>query len=65
MEFYNVKTKSKVDVPESAMVKKKMVRKTKNGTQTRYALIADYQGSKLYRFVNEATYKATNVKEVS
>ena len=65
MEFYNVRTKSKVDVPESAMVKKKMVRKTKNGTQTRYALIADYQGSKLYRFVNEATYKATNVKEVS
>jgi hypothetical protein len=65
MEFYNVKTKSKVNVPESAMTKKRMVRKTKTGTQTRYALIGDYQGSKLYKFVNEATFTSTNVKEVS
>jgi hypothetical protein len=65
MEFYNVRTKSKVDVPDSAMVKKRMIRKTKNGTQTRYALIADYEGSKLYKFVNEATFNSANVKEVS
>lgn len=65
MEFYNVKTRSKVDVPESAITKKKIVRKTKSGTQTRYALMADYKGSKLYKFINEATYKSLNVKEVS
>lgn len=64
MEFYNVKTKSKVDVPESNITKKKMVRKTKNGTtQTRYALIAKVDGMKLWKFVNQATYEKTNVKE--
>ncbi|MBX3112219.1 MAG: hypothetical protein KF857_09435 [Fimbriimonadaceae bacterium] len=64
MQFYNLKTRSHVDVPDSDVKKKKMVRKTKNGEQTRYALLADYQGSTLYRFVNEATYKATNAKEI-
>lgn len=66
MEFYNVKTKSKVDVPESAITKKKMVRKTKSGsTQTRYALIGKYKDQELWKFVSEAVYKATNAKEVS
>ncbi|GIV02796.1 MAG: hypothetical protein D6724_06915 [Armatimonadetes bacterium] len=64
MEFYNVKTKSKVNVPESNITKKKMVRKTKNGTtQTRYALIAQVDGMKLWKFVNQETYEKTNVKE--
>lgn len=64
MQFYNLKTRSHVDVPDSDVMKTKMVRKTKNGTQTRYALKATYQGSTLYKFVNEATYTAANVKEV-
>ncbi|MCU0316493.1 MAG: hypothetical protein MUC92_07870 [Fimbriimonadaceae bacterium] len=64
MEFYNLKTRTKVDVPDSDVRKTKMVRKTKNGEQTRYALKATYQGSTLYKFVNEATYNATNVAEV-
>lgn len=64
MQFYNLKTRSHVDVPESDVRKTKMERKTKSGTQIRYALTAEYQGSKLFKFVNEATYKATNVKEV-
>lgn len=64
MEFYNLKTRSKVDVPEGNVRKTKMVRKTKSGQQTRYALTAEFEGSKLYKFVNEATYNATNVKEV-
>ncbi len=63
MNFYNLKTRSHVDVPDSDVVKTKMVRKTKNGEQVRYALKASYQGSTLYKFVNEATYKATNCKE--
>jgi hypothetical protein len=53
-----------VDVPDSMVKKTKMVRKTKNGQQVRYALKADYQGASLFKFVNEATYKATNVPEV-
>ena len=64
MKFYNLKTRAHVDVPEANIKKQKMVRKTKTGNQTRYALIADYQGSKLYKFVSEADYKATNCKEI-
>jgi hypothetical protein len=64
MKFYNLKSRTHVDVPESNVRKTKMVRKTKNGEQVRYALTAEHEGTKLFKFVNEATYKSTNVKEV-
>lgn len=64
MKFYNLKTRSHVDVPDSNVRKTKMQRKTKSGTQTRYALTAEYEGTKLFKFVNEATFKSTDVKEV-
>ncbi len=64
MQFYNLKTRSHVDVPEDKVKKTKMVRKTKNGEQVRYALTAELDGSKLFKFVNEATYKSTKVDEV-
>jgi hypothetical protein len=64
MKFYNLKTRSHVDVPDSAVMKTKMVRKTKNGEQVRYALKAEHNGAQLFKFVSEATYKATNAKEV-
>jgi len=63
MQFYNLKTRSHVDVSDDMIRKQKMVRKTKNGQQVRYALTADYNGTKLFKFVNEATYKASNAKE--
>jgi hypothetical protein len=63
MQFYNLKTRSHVEVPEGDIRKKKMLRKTKSGEQVRYALTATYQGTPLYKFVNEATYKASNAKE--
>jgi len=63
MQFYNLKTRSHVDVPEGQVRKKKMTRKTKSGEQVRYALTADHQGSKLFKFVNEATYKSSNAQE--
>ncbi len=63
MQFYNLKTRSHVEVPESDVRKKKMLRKTKSGEQVRYALTATYQGSQLYKFVNEATYKASSAQE--
>ena len=62
MKFYNLKTRSHVDVPDAAIRKQKMVRKTKNGEQVRYALTADFQGTKLFKFVNEATYKSSGAR---
>jgi hypothetical protein len=63
MQFYNLKTRSHVDVPEANVRKKKMVRKTKSGEQTRYALMAEFNGTTLYKFINEATYKSSNAKD--
>ena len=64
MKFYNLKTRSHVDVPDTNIRKTKMVRKTKSGNQVRYALTADYQGSKLFKFINETTYRTTNCPEI-
>jgi hypothetical protein len=64
MQFYNLKTRSHVDVPDGDVRKMKMTRKTKSGEQVRYALTATYQGSKLFKFVNEAAYKASSAQEV-
>ena len=33
--------------------------------RARYALTAEFEGAKLFKFVNEATFKSTDVKEVS
>lgn len=63
MQFYNLKTRSHVEVPESDIRKQKMVRKTKSGEQVRYALTATYQGTKLFKFVNEAAYKSSNARD--
>jgi hypothetical protein len=63
MKFYNLKTRSHVEVPESSVTKLKMERKTKSGTQTRYAFSATHEGNKLFKFVNEADYKASSAKE--
>lgn len=63
MQFYNLKTRSHVDVPDSAVKKMKMERKTKSGVQVRYALTAEYEGSKLFKFVNEAAYNASNAPD--
>lgn len=65
MQFYNLKTRSHVDIPDADVRKKKMTRKTKTGEQTRYALTATYEGTPLYKFVNEATYNSSSAKEVS
>ncbi len=64
MQFYNLKTRSYVEVADADIKKKKMIRKTKSGEQVRYALTAEHEGTALYKFVNEATYKASNAKEV-
>ena len=63
VKFYNLKTRSHVDVADNDITKKKMVRKTKSGEQTRYALTASYEGTTLYKFVNEKVYNETSAKE--
>lgn len=65
MQFYNLKTRSHVDVADANVRKMKMTRKTKSGEQTRYALTAEHEGNKLFKFVSEATYKSTNVPEAN
>ena len=60
MEFYNVKTRQKVDVPESGLTKRTLVQKS--GKQT-YAVTAEDNGAKLVRFVSKQQYDALQVPE--
>ena len=58
MQFYNLKTRAHVDVPETDVKKKEMKRKTKNGELIRYAFVATYNGAPLFKFVKKADYDA-------
>ncbi|MDM7461969.1 MAG: hypothetical protein P3X24_010045 [bacterium] len=58
MQFYSVKERKSVEVPDDQVKTEKYERTTKSGkTQVRYALKAEYNGQKLTKFVDEATYK--------
>lgn len=63
MKFYNLKTRSHVDVPEDKVKKVKMTRKTKSGEQVRYAFTATHDGQKLFKFVSEKDYKASKAAD--
>jgi len=63
MKFYDLKTRQHVEVAEGNIMKKKMVRKTKTGEQTRYALVGKHDGRELFKFVSEAVYKSTNAPD--
>ncbi len=63
MQFYNLKTRSHVEVPDSDVHKMKMVRPTKNGEQTRYAFTAQHEGQKLFKFVSEKAYQDSTAQE--
>ena len=71
MEFFNLKTKQKVEIPESELKKRRSVRTTSGGKrQERYAVIAVVHdsGSKplqLFKFVNKETFDSLDVPEVS
>ena len=62
MEFYNVKTKQKVDIPESGLRKRTLVQK--NGRRT-YTVTAEESGTKLFRFVSKQQYDALQVPEIA
>jgi hypothetical protein len=69
LEFYNLKTKQKVEIPESQMKKRKSVRTTSKGTrQERYAVVADVDVDgkpiRMFKFVNKATFDSLHIPEV-
>ena len=61
MEFYNVKTRQKVDIPESGLRKRILVQK--NGKHT-YAVTGEEDGTKLFRFVSKQVYDDLQVPEI-
>ena len=61
MEFYNVKTRQKVNISESNLRKSTLVQKTGRHT---YAVTGEEDGTKLFRFVNKDQYDALQVPEI-
>lgn len=65
IEFYNVKTRSKVLIPESRIQKTKFERQGKNGqVQVRYAVKAEHEGTKLTKFVSKDAWDKITAPEV-
>ncbi|MXY22733.1 MAG: hypothetical protein F4Y49_15570 [Dehalococcoidia bacterium] len=60
MEFYNVKTRQKVDIPENDLRKRTIVQKSGKHT---YAVTGEENGTKLVRFVSKQQYDALQVPE--
>jgi hypothetical protein len=64
IQFYDVKSRQKVDIPESEVRKTKYELQAKNGgVNTRYALRATYQGTNLTKFVKQADWEALSAPE--
>ncbi|MDQ3239501.1 MAG: hypothetical protein M3P33_03180 [bacterium] len=63
MQFYNVKTRSKVEVPDTDIKKTKYVRTTSKGDQVRYAVRANVNGTNLTKFVGKDLYESLDVPE--
>lgn len=65
IEFYDVKKRAKVSVPVSSVKKTKYERPTKDGgTQVRYAVKAEVDGSRLTKFVGKDVWDKLDVAEV-
>ena len=68
VEFFNLKTKKKVEIPDSELKKRRSVRTTSGGKrQERYAAIAVlHEGGKplqLFKFINKETFDSLDVPE--
>lgn len=62
-EFYDVKSRQKVSLNEGDVAKVTYQSTTKSGkTQVRYAFRGSYEGRKLTKFVNQATWESAKVK---
>lgn len=58
MSFYNVKTRRRVDVPEALLQKQVVIRR--HGVPS-YAVTAECEGFRLYRFVTKQEFDALKV----
>jgi hypothetical protein len=70
VEFYSLKNRRMIDVPEQNIRKRRMLRMTSSGkTQQRYAVIAettvDGANVKLSKFVSRAAFDALKVPEAT
>ncbi len=70
MQFFNLKTKQVVDVPDAQVSKRRSVRVTSGGQkQERYAAVAeitvDGKPLKLFKFVNRETFDSLKGPEIS
>ena len=64
VEFYDLKKKEKVQVPESSVRKVTYERQTKAGkTSVRYGLKAEHEGSKMTKFVSQSDWEALDVPQ--
>jgi hypothetical protein len=64
IQFYDVKSRQKVGVPESDVRKTRYERTTKDGrTSTRFALRGTYQGTKVTKFVSREDWERLDVPE--
>ena len=64
IEFYDVKKKAKVQVPESAVKKVKFERPKKDGgISVRYGFKAEFEGSKMTKFVSQSDWEALDAPE--
>jgi hypothetical protein len=69
VEFFNLKSKQKVEIPNSEIRKRRSVRTTSGGkVQERYAAVAEIDEGgkpmKLFKFVNKETYDRLDVPEI-
>ena len=62
IEFYNVKTRQKVSIPESD-IKKVVYHPQGEGGKPRYAVRAQHEGTNLTKFVSKETYDSLEVAE--
>ncbi len=64
IEFYSVKHRKKIGVPEEHVKRTTFTRTTKAGkTQVRYALVAEYEGSKLTKFVSKPDWDSLDLPQ--
>jgi hypothetical protein len=61
-----MKLKRKVDVPDAQIKKTVFQQKgSARASQRRYALTAEHDGVRMFKFVSEATYNAMKVPEAN
>lgn len=64
MMFYDVRSRTKVEINDDKLTKRKYTRETSTGKiQTRYAVRAVHNGGNLTRFVSADVYNSLTIPE--